>query len=341
MKVKSADFTQAQIARGTLEGIVQDLDGSTIPRLPPALGFAGDVEFFKQVETWKRLIEWEKSDPLFFKKDQPGEWRARVIYAYKQAVVPLFFWPEIWFSAAEFCIDEGLNAEADNFLARGTAANPESCLLAFKKAERIEATSQDNGTDEGKKHRGDTIRKPYDDNLNALYDLIAKAKERGEQTMAHVRAEFEKQQQQQETAVDDGTSTNPEHFQSPSQVPLTQQLQPIERGTLVQVNILRKTITFVWTTLMRAMNRVQGKGMPSGVVRGVRGIFADARKRGQLTSDFYTANALIEHYCFEDAVGTKIFERGWKLFPDDVEYAISYIKHLLEIRDATSKSVFQ
>lgn len=348
MRMKSADFTQARIARTTLENIARDLDSATVPRLPPAFGFAGDTEYTKQVDTWKRLIEWEKSDPLIFKRDQPGEWRARVLYAYKQALVPLFFWPEMWFSAVEFCLSQGLEADADKFLAGGTAANPESCLLAFQMAERIESNSKDNGTDEAKKQRGDTVRKPYDDVLNALYDLITKTNDRKRNTLTLIREDFAKQQQQEISSRPPSRDQDDDEFgaekkegdnsRSSPEARLALHVEAVERGFTAQVNTLKKTISFVWTALLRAMRRVQGKGVPSGTVRGVRGVFTDARKRGQLTSDFYTALALVEHYSFEDPIGTKVFERGWKLFPEDVEYAVSYIKHLLEIRDATSKS---
>jgi cleavage stimulation factor subunit 3 len=73
-------------------------------------------------------------------------------------------------------------------------------------------------------------------------------------------------------------------------------------------------------------------------VGGSRQIFADARARGKITSDVYVASALIEHHVYKDHAGTKIFERGAKLFPEDSVFILEYLKHLLSIGDTTSKT---
>jgi cleavage stimulation factor subunit 3 len=87
---------------------------------------------------------------------------------------------------------------------------------------------------------------------------------------------------------------------------------------------------------MRAMRRVQGKGKVGATVGGSRQIFNDARIRGKITSDVYVASALIEHNVYKDAAGTKIFERGAKLFPEDEVFLLEYLKHLSSIGDTTS-----
>jgi cleavage stimulation factor subunit 3 len=46
---------------------------------------------------------------------------------------------------------------------------------------------------------------------------------------------------------------------------------------------------------------------------------------------------LIEWNVYRDKAGTKIFERGAKLFPEDAHFTLEYLKHLLEIADTTSK----
>lgn len=90
---------------------------------------------------------------------------------------------------------------------------------------------------------------------------------------------------------------------------------------------------------MRAMRRVQGKGKVGDAVGGSRQIFTDARKRGRLTSDVYVASALLEHHCYKDPAATKIFERGMKLFPDDENFALEYLKHLIAVNDITSQPI--
>lgn len=86
---------------------------------------------------------------------------------------------------------------------------------------------------------------------------------------------------------------------------------------------------------MRAARRVQSKA-------GFRAIFADARKRGRVTSELYVETALIEYHCYKDPAGTRIFERGMKLFPEDEHFALEYLKHLIAINDITNaRAVFE
>jgi len=117
-----------------------------------------------------------------------------------------------------------------------------------------------------------------------------------------------------------------------------EQVKNIQSGYSFQAELLSRSISFAWIALMRAMRRVQGKGSPKDSVGGSRKVFADARARGKLTSDVYVAAALIEHNVYKDPAGTKIFERGAKLFPEDASFTLEYLKHLLSIGDTTSMS---
>ena len=119
----------------------------------------------------------------------------------------------------------------------------------------------------------------------------------------------------------------------------TSEIDAAKKEHAAQVLVLSKTISFAWIALMRAMRRIQGKGKPNEIA-GSRQIFADARKRGRITSDVYIASALMEHHCYKDPAATKIFERGAKLFPDDEVFALEYLKHLIDINDITSMRWF-
>ena len=92
---KSPAYMTARAARLQLENLTKDIQRTTLPRLPPALGFDGDEEYAKQVEQWKKWIEWEKDDPLVLKEDDPAAYKARIIYVYKQSLMSLRFWPEM------------------------------------------------------------------------------------------------------------------------------------------------------------------------------------------------------------------------------------------------------
>ncbi|EGT53338.1 CBN-SUF-1 protein [Caenorhabditis brenneri] len=54
----------------------------------------------KQVELWKKLIAWEKTNPL--QTEEYGQFARRVVYTYEQALLCLGYYPDIWFEAAMF-----------------------------------------------------------------------------------------------------------------------------------------------------------------------------------------------------------------------------------------------
>jgi cleavage stimulation factor subunit 3 len=102
---------------------------------------------------------------------------------------------------------------------------------------------------------------------------------------------------------------------------------------------IKRAISFTWIALMQAMRRIQGKGVVKGPIGGMRQIFADARQRGKILSEVYVETALLEHHVYKDPAGTKIFERGAKLFPEDAPFILEYLKHLLSIGDITNARV--
>lgn len=328
----------ARSANAALENITRGLVRNTIPKLPPAPGFEGDLEYLLQVDLWKKWIAWEQEDPLALKLDELDEYKKRILYVYKQAVMPLRFWPEIWLDAAEWCYANSLIKDGDMFLNDGITANPESCLLAFKKADRLESTLISDDVNKGLQEQGAVVRAPFDGLLDHLYVLLAQLKER--ENREHAKLE-------ESLALDASISaiiSKAEDEEEENQVDRIAReaakavkTKAIEAGFSVQTRLLSRTISFVWIALMRAMRRVQGKGAVKQAVGGSRQIFADARARGKITSDVYVASALIEHHVYKDPAGTKIFERGAKLFPDDEEFILEYLKHLLSIGDTTSK----
>lgn len=130
--------------------------------------------------------------------------------------------------------------------------------------------------------------------------------------------------------------------QQEKQAALDAQIKGITNAANAEIHMLKRTLSYAWIALMRTMRRVQGKGAPGAAVGGFRGVFGEARKRGKLLSDAYVASALIEHHCYQDPAATKIFERGMKLFPDDENFALEYIKHLVKLNDATNaRAVFE
>lgn len=343
LQEKSPAYMTARSSATELENITRGLQRTSMPTLPPALGFDGDDQYLRQVELWKAWIRWEKTDPLVLKDEDPAAYKARVVYVYKQASMALRFWPGIWFEAAEFSHGNDLWKEANDFLTQGIDANPESCLLAFKRADRLESAPATDESEEGVRRRGAMVREPYDKVLDALYDLIGKAKAREAQDVARIEESFANRPVTgPRREAPENEDDEREHDAEAVDAAKTAQIKAIQEGSAVQIRVLSKAISYAWIGLMRAMRRVQGKGKVGDRVGGSRQIFTDARKKGRLTSDVYVASALIEYHCYKDPAATKIFERGMKLFPDDEGFALEYLKHLISVNDITNaRAVFE
>ncbi|KAI4149005.1 MAG: hypothetical protein LQ341_001434 [Variospora aurantia] len=343
LQEESPAYMTARSSFIAISNITRNLRRSTLPNLPPALGFDGDREYGEQLDIWKQWIQWEKDDPLVLKDGTDQErqqWRDRVAFVYKQAVMSMRFWPEMWFDAATFCFENDMESVGNHFLVQGINANPESCLLAFKRADRIESTTPNEEGDDGIARRGAAVREPYDRVLDALYDLITKTKARESQELQKIEARFAATSEEQRKAIDEDDDDNADQDETDSvEKRKVAQLDAIKGGTAMQIALLSKAITSAWIALMRAMRRVQGKGKVGDKVGGSRQIFTDARKRGRLTYDIYVASAMIEYHCYEPEATKKIFERGLKLFPEDELFALEYIKHLMLTNDSINARV--
>ncbi|KAL8996466.1 MAG: hypothetical protein Q9169_004016 [Polycauliona sp. 2 TL-2023] len=336
LQKESPAYVTARSSHIQLSNITRGLRRTTLARLPPALGFDGDREYGEQLEIWKKWIQWEKDDPLVLKEgsdEERKQWRTRVVFVYQQAVMDMRFWPELWYDAAEFCFQNDLDPDGNEFLAQGVYANPESCLLAFRRADRVELTTSNGDGDDAVVRRGAAVREPYDKVLDSLYDLITKTKDREGLEIAKIEAQAVVNEEQ----LPNGNSNDEEHDDGDEadtkEKRKVAQMEAVKGVTAMQIRVLSKTITFVWIALMRAMRRVQGKGKINDKIGGSRQIFNDARKRGRLTHDIYVASAMIEYHCYEPEATKKIFERGLKLFPEDEMYALEYIKHLTLTND--------
>jgi len=336
---QSPGFVTAKGANTVLQNMTRDLDRKSIPKLPPAPGFAGDVEYMAQISIWKNWIAWEKADPLELKKDELPLYKARILYVYKQAVMALRFWDGIWAEASDFCFANGLEKEGDEFLTQATNANPECCHLCFKQADRLELNTVGEQNAEVVKSRSNAVREPYDKCLAALYNIIAHVELEGKTIIAGMEEDSTKDNppsQQPLHGGDDDENVEPGR-KSPAS--LQNAIETIQKGVASRVRLLSRTVTFVWIALTRAIRRIEGKGTPNSAIGGMRGLYKEARLRGRgcITSDYYIAVALIEHHCYSDNLAPGIFEKGMKLFPEDELMAVEYLKYLIQTNDVTSQ----
>ena len=324
----------ARTANTQLDNITRNLKKSDLPSLPPAPGFAGEQEFNEQVNLWKSWLSWEKSDPLVLQADEPETFRQRILLVFKQALMPLRFYPEIWVEAAEWCFENSVTSKDGQdvglqFLIDGVAANPESPLLALKHADRIESTHPAGEGDEGKNALAEAVRAPYDETLGHLYELVRVQKEKEAAALKMAREEPDGENSE---ADDEGEISE----RPPQQMDKETRIKALQDAFAAQIHLLSQQISYLWIALARAFRRIQGQGQQNPPT-GVRGIFSQARAKGRLTSDVYVAVALIEWEIYHDKVATKIFDRGCRLFPEDEYIIVEYLKHLHSRHDSISK----
>ncbi|KAI5804420.1 hypothetical protein EDC01DRAFT_418811 [Geopyxis carbonaria] len=321
--------------------ITNGLRRDSTPRLPPAPGYEGEDDWNYQISLWKQWINYEKDDPLVIREDGAA-FTDRVIYVCKQALMAMQFAPEIWYDVAEFCFANNLPSKGDDFLKQGLKANPESCLLTFKYAERMEATSVIEDAEEVALRKGQLVRKPYDELFSTLYALYTKMQSREKDELERLEEEYAN-----DNSSDSSPSSNDGYGndydddrdgdkKSQRMVEKENRINALKAKGKAELLNLSKVISAVWINLMHVMRRIQGHGSINGPIGGSRQVFADARKRGKIISDVYIASALIEYRCYGDPAALKIFERGMKLFPDDENFALEYLKHLININDITN-----
>ncbi|KAL6735069.1 hypothetical protein Aduo_005546 [Ancylostoma duodenale] len=69
----------------------------------------GTAPEMKQVEMWKKYIQWEKSNPM--ETEEYGQFAKRVVYAYEQSLLCLGYYPDMWYEAALFLQQAGKQLE--------------------------------------------------------------------------------------------------------------------------------------------------------------------------------------------------------------------------------------
>ncbi|KAI1771469.1 hypothetical protein F4818DRAFT_204595 [Hypoxylon cercidicola] len=344
LQERSPSYMTARSANTHLENITRGLQRTTLPRLPPAPGFEGDQEYLDQVRLWKAWIAWEKDDPLVVQTDDPDTYRQRILYVYKQALMALYFWPEMWVDAAEWCFENNIVSPDGQdtglqFLVDGLQANPESALIALKHADRVESTQAAREDDPNKSALVQAVREPCNTVLNTLYDMLKKLKDQESAAIAKIEEDAANNAVAVgNTDVDD--EDEGEINEKPAADVKNAKIQAVQDGFAVQTQMLRQHISHLWIAIARIYRRLQGQGNPKTTPpTGLRAVFMEARQRGNINSDVYSEVSDMEWEIYHDHVATKIFERGSKLFPEEELYFVKYLKHLHTKRDFTNARV--
>src|SRR5690348_9243390 len=131
LQERSAGYMTARMMWKELRKLTDGINRNLLPR--PVKWTERELH---QLEQWKRYIRWEQSNPLNF--EDTSALSARVAWTYKQALLSMRFYPEIWFEAANYFNEIGRADEAVAMLKNGCEIMPTSFLLHFAYAEMEE-----------------------------------------------------------------------------------------------------------------------------------------------------------------------------------------------------------
>ena len=102
--------------------------------VPPGEGI-DDIEQ-ELVKTWKKIIQYEKKNPQ--QRLSPIQLREQVEYTYKQAILDLLHFPEIWYDYAKYFSDDSMHDEAIKVYESAISYLPDNILLHFAYADYLE-----------------------------------------------------------------------------------------------------------------------------------------------------------------------------------------------------------
>jgi cleavage stimulation factor subunit 3 len=225
------------------------------------------------VNYWKRYIAWERSNPLHF--EEKSLLIARVLYAYKSALLMLRCFPEIWFDAATFLIQQDRSEEAIQMLQSGLAANPTSLLISFTLAEHLESRKVD----------FTQVTIIFDSMLANLEKEYKEAndkfdKER-ENLIVHLKDTMILQDLDNEDEGEKRERERELQKEHEKEIELRVEVQRKRR-----ISQLKQSTTLVWIVYMRLTRRSQS-------IRAARLVFSKARKSDLVTSHVFTASGMI------------------------------------------------
>ncbi|KAK9466995.1 hypothetical protein V1512DRAFT_262863 [Lipomyces arxii] len=304
-----------------LQSLSSQLDRTAIPTVPKWR----DQEL-NQLDLWNSWISWERSDPLGFtaedrKSGMPGgqdQVTERVLYAYRQALQPLRFYPQMWFDMSEYCLSVNMLDLQLALLKEGTAGNPGSCLLHFRLAEVYELAK-----------KKEDAKKTY----QALADSIVKEIKLVEATGEEKKNALQSKEETK-SIYSSGDKGNDDDDEDPpvkkKNTVLDLKIQRVEEKTSERVSALSKDLTLCNTMYMRAMKRMEG-------LKAARQVFSDARKLSYSTYHIFVASALMEyHHNKSPDIASKIFEIGLRRFADTIAFVEKYLEFLITINDDTN-----
>ncbi|KAI9598686.1 hypothetical protein BDF19DRAFT_185386 [Syncephalis fuscata] len=310
---QSPIYMTARTAARELKQMSESLQRSALP-CPPRW----TEKEMNQMTAWRRYLDWEKSDPL--KIEDTATRYARISFAYKQAMMTLRFYPEIWFQAALFAIDNHRNEEAIHILKTAIDIMPSSFLMHFTLAEIYEEKKQIT-----------EARALYEAFIEHLSADIAKM---NESMIAEIKA-FEaaasdtaSEMAAALTATDGFGETDGEEREEARRIVREQEKakEEIKQRWQKRIDEAKRGYTLAAIMMMRFVRRAEG-------IKVARQVFSRTRKSPYITYHLFVASALMEYYCSKEAgIAGRVFELGLKSF-NDPDYIREYLDYLIRTND--------
>ncbi|EFO86298.1 hypothetical protein GCK72_004918 [Caenorhabditis remanei] len=119
---RGKDYQNARRVEKELQQVTRGLKRATVS-VPPK----GTQSETKQVELWKKLIAWEKTNPL--QTEEYGQHARRVVYTYEQSLLSLGYYPDIWYEAAMFLQEASQTLDEKGDVKLAQALKQETCNL--------------------------------------------------------------------------------------------------------------------------------------------------------------------------------------------------------------------
>lgn len=266
----------------------------------------------EQLSYWKEWIEWEMLNPLSL-EDQSAL-SQRIIYAYKQAMMHLRYYPEIWFEAANYWVSIKKDDDAVSLLKTAMEVIPTSFLVHFAYAELQEHRKQYT-----------EARKAYESLLQNIQTQIEEIEKSTVDEVNILMKTSADNVSEDENPLDlDGETREQLRIKEKE---LEKERTKIEESKRHEINEFSQAYSLVWIMLMRFTRRTEG-------IKSARLIFSKARKSIYCTYHVFVASALMEYHCSKDqAIAGKIFELGLKNFIYNPEYVSQYLDFLIQLND--------
>ncbi|KAI9330114.1 hypothetical protein BDR26DRAFT_807589 [Obelidium mucronatum] len=310
---RSATYMTARTAFRELKIITAAIDALQPTWLPtPTKWTETDFEILR---AWKKLIAWEKSNPL--RIEDTSILSSRVVYAYKSALLMMRFFPELWHDAARYLIELGKLEDASSLLHQAVEALPNSLLLSFALAELEESRKKEHSSVASIYETLITNLETWVSEINAKYDnehATLMNLLRGSEVVDMSDWDGERREAEREKEKERNAEVE----------------QKVEVARKRKLRQAKEAWSLAWVVYMRFARRSQS-------VLAARNLFKRARKSELCLYHVYVAAAQMEYYSSKDVkIACNIFEAGMKAFADDeaiANYVVHYLDFLIQMND--------